>query len=84
MKIVSSIAGVPIRLTDERLSHIEYRHPEMNGEDSRILDTLSGPDYVQQGDAGTLIAVKHYLKTPLAEKFCAVVYRELSQDDGFV
>ena len=65
MKIVVSVSGIPIRLTDERLSHIEYRHPEMRGEDSRILDTLSSYDYVQQGDIGTLIAVKHYSSTPL-------------------
>jgi hypothetical protein len=34
--------------------------------------------------SGTLIAVKHYLKTPLTEKYCCVVYRELSEDEGFI
>jgi hypothetical protein len=50
----------------------------------RILGTVSSPDYVQQGDAGTLLAVKHYAKTPLTEKDCVVVYREVGEDDGFV
>jgi hypothetical protein len=73
MRIVTSVARIPIRLTPERTGHIERRHPEMSGEEERILETLSLPDYVQIGDAGCLIAVKHYPKTPLTEKFCCVV-----------
>lgn len=84
MKIVSSVSGIPIRLTPERSTHIESRHPEMSGQENRILETVSSPDYVQEGDTGTLIAVKHYPETPLTEKFCAVVYRELDEEDGFV
>ena len=84
MQIVESVAGVPIRLTLERMGHIERRHPEMDGEGERILETLSIPDYVQEGDSETLIAIRHYPKTPLTEKYCCVVYRELSEDDGFI
>ncbi len=84
MQIVKSIAGVPIRLTPERMEHIERRHPEMNGQGESIIETVSLPDYVQDGDSETLIAVKHYPKTPLTEKYCCVVYRELSEDDGFI
>lgn len=84
MKIVKSVRGVPIRLTPERLDHIERRHPEMSGEETRILETLSSPDYVQEGDSGALIAVRHYQKTLLTEKHCSVVYREINNEDGFV
>jgi hypothetical protein len=84
MKIVKSVREVPIRLTPERLEHIERRHPEMTGEEDRILETLASPDYVQEGDAGTLIAIRHYQKTPLTEKYCSVVYRELSEEDGYI
>lgn len=84
MKIVKSVKGVPIRLTAERLEHIERRHPEMSGEEDRILETLASPDYVQQGDSETLIAIKYYDKTPLTKKYCATVYRELSEEDGFI
>ncbi len=83
MKIIKSVRGVPIRLTPERVEHIERRHPEMSGEE-RILEVVSSPDYVQEGDSATLIAVKHYPKTALTEKYWAVVYRELSEEDGFV
>ena len=43
MKIVKSVKGVPLRLTPERLDHIERRHPEMKGEEDRILETLASP-----------------------------------------
>ncbi len=84
MQIVPSVAGVPIRLTDERLAHIARRHPDMDGQENRILETVAEPDYVQVGDAGTWIAVRHYASTPLTEKYCAVVYREVSPEDRFV
>lgn len=84
MKIVQSASGVPIRLTAERMAHIECRHPEMKGEEERMLETVSSPDYVQEGDAQTLIAIKHYAQTPLTEKFCAVVYKEINKEDGFI
>jgi hypothetical protein len=84
MKIVKSVGDVPIRLTPERVEHIERRHPEMLGQEGRILEVVSSPDLVQEGDSATLIAAKHYSKTPLTEKYCAVVYRELSEEDGFV
>jgi hypothetical protein len=84
MKIIRSIAGIPIRLTTERLAHIAKRHPEMADQQDRILETVASPDYVQEGDSGTLIAVKSYPKTPLSQKSCAVVYRQIGEMDGFV
>ena len=84
MKIIRSIAGIPIRLTTERFGHIAKRHPEMADQQDCILETLGAPDYVQEGDSGTFIAVKSYPKTPLSQKSCAVVYRELNDVDGFV
>lgn len=84
MKIVVSVNRVPIRLSPERLNHIERRHPEMKGQEWRILEVISAPDLIQDGDAGTLMAVRHYPKTPLTEKYCVVIYKELGGEDGFV
>lgn len=56
----------------------------MADQQERILETVNQPDYVQEGDSGTLIAVKSYPTTPLSQKSCAVVYRELNDGDGFV
>jgi len=84
MKIVLSKEGVPLRLTPERMEHISRRHPEMAGQEEKILEAVADPDLIQEGDGGTKIAVRHYPETPLTEKFCAVVYREVSKTDGFV
>ena len=84
LKIICSIAGVPIRLTPERFGHIAARHPEMADQQDRIFETVNQPDYVLEGDSETQIAVKSYPKTPLSQKSCAIVYRKLSDRDGFV
>ena len=83
MWIAFSVNGVPIRLTEERLEHIARRHSEVIDE-HMILEVVNNPDLVQQGDAGTLLAIKKFDKSPVTEnKHLAVVYREL-QEDGFV
>ena len=75
--------GIPIRLTHERLDHVFENHPEMIGQEERILETVSEPDYIQQGDDETKIAVRFYPQTPLTSKSLIVVYREFL-NDGFV
>ncbi len=40
------ISNRSIRLTDERLQHLETDHPEMAGQTSRIADTLADPDRI--------------------------------------
>jgi len=64
--------------------HIAHRHPELNGMRLRLIETLTEPDLVQQGDAGELLAVRHYMQTPLGSKHLVVVYRETSPEFGFV
>jgi hypothetical protein len=84
MLIVKSINGIPIRLTEERWNHIRYRHTEMEGLLDSILETLSEPELIQQGDYGELLAIRFYPLTPLTPKYLVVVYREISANDGFV
>jgi len=84
MLIVHSHNGVPVRLTDERWQHVVYRHPDMGTQRERVLETLAEPDMIQEGDFGTLLAVRLYLDTPLTRKYLVVVYRETSSEDGFV
>jgi hypothetical protein len=61
-----------------------HRHPEMQGERDRVLETVSDPDLVQEGDSGECLAIRFYHRTPLTQKFLVVVYRETSADDGFI
>ena len=51
---------------------------------SSVVETLEWPDMVQAGDVGTHLAIRWYATTPLTAKFCVVVYRETSGDEGFV
>ena len=84
MLIVHSPNGVPVRLTEERWQHIVRRHPEMDNQRQRVLETLAEPDVIQQGDFGEVLAVRFYPETPLTRKFLVVVYREVSHEDGFI
>lgn len=84
MVIVRSRGGVPVRLTDERWQHIVRRHPEIDGQRERVLEAVSEPDLIRQGDFGELLAVRFYPSTPLTSKFLIVAYREVTPDDGFV
>ena len=68
MKIVQSHNSVPIRLTEERWQHIVRRHPEMATSQESILETISQPAQIQEGDYGTRMAIRFYAKTPLTSK----------------
>ena len=84
MLIVQLRNGVFVRLTEERWQHIVRRHPEMDGQRERVLETVAEPDMIQQGDFGELLAVRFYPETPLTHKFLVVAYREVGSEDGFV
>lgn len=84
MLIVRSYNNIPVRLTDERWRHIVRRHPEMEGQSERVLETVTEPDLIQQGDFGELLAIRFYASTPLTSKHLVVAYREASPNDGFV
>lgn len=80
MDIVSSKSGVSIRLTEERWVHIIENHDDLAGHYDDVLYTIEDPDYIIGGYRKALIALKKIART----KFLAVVYREISREDGFV
>ena len=84
MQVVLSKNNIPIRLTDERWSHIGSRHPEMQLHKTQVLETIKKPDLIQAGDFGVLLAVRLYPRTALTSKYLIVAYREFSETDGFV
>ena len=84
MIVVLSKNRVPIRLSSERWGHIERRHPEMKKQKDIVLKTVSDPDFIQQGDYREFLAVKHFKKTPLTEKYLIVTYKEITEKEGFV
>jgi hypothetical protein len=82
--IVNSVENTPIRLTHERWDHIIRRHPELDSQKERVLETVNKPDFVQEGDLGALLAIRHYLQTPLTTKYLIVVYKEVKKMEGFI
>lgn len=79
-----SMNNVPIRLTIERWNHIVKRHPELHNQKDRLLECVASPDLIQNGDFGELIALRFYHSTPMTSKYLVVVYKEVTNDDGFV
>jgi hypothetical protein len=76
----TSRSGVPVRLTDERWSHIVEEHSELDGMRAEALQTIYDAERVVIGGAGELLAIRMVA----AGKALIVVYRETSADDGFV
>ncbi len=75
-----SVNGVPVRLTTERWFHIVENHDEVAGYYDDVLDVVDQPDLVLQGYRGSLVAIRGYGRN----RYLMVVYRELSEDDGFI
>ena len=71
--------GIPIRLTDERWTHITEEHGELVGLQSNVVETVSHPDRVLLGGDGELLAVREIE----VGKYLVVVYRE-QDNNGFI
>jgi hypothetical protein len=56
----------------------------MANQKDRVLETLSDPDLIQEGDLDTLLAIQFYGKSPLMRKDPVIGCRELDRTDGFV
>jgi len=80
LDIAYSVNGVPIRLTRERWFHIVENHDELAGRYDNILSTVEEPDLILPGYGGALVAVRGMGR----RRYLAVVYKELSPNDGFV
>ena len=80
MEIARSKNGVPIRLPDERWLHITESHSEMAGFYSDVLETIESPDVIYKGGSGELLATRMVQ----IDKYLVVVYKEVSEEDGFL
>lgn len=70
---------VPIRLTDERWTHIVEEHCELAGMRLEVLETVANPSRIIEGVEGELLAVQKIH----TGKHLVVVYREF-ENDGFI
>jgi hypothetical protein len=74
-----------VRLTDERLEHFENDHPEMAGQIDKVGETLLQPEIVVRSktDSEAELFYRHYLMTPIGEKYMCVVVK-VKVDDVFI
>ena len=77
-----SISDKNISLTLKLWFHIIESPDYMSGNTDKILKPVNSPDYVVKGLKEELIALKHYLKTKLREKYCVLIYKE--NEEGFI
>ena len=80
MDIALSVDNIPIRLTAERWFHIVENHDDMAGYYDDVLEVIENPEFVLRGYNGSLIALRGYGRG----RYLAVIYRQLSAQDGFV
>jgi hypothetical protein len=77
--------GRSIRLSEERLNHIESDHPEMVNQIVRISETLAEPDRIirSRTDASVELFYRHYASTPVSSKFLCIAVKAI-RDDNFI
>jgi len=80
MEIIQSKNSVPIRPTAERWFHIIENHDDLAGYYDDVINAIEEPDYIIKGYREALIALKEIEQG----KFLAVVYKEISEEDGFI
>src|SRR4030067_1709165 len=85
MKWFKDIHGRQIRLTDERLNHIEADHPEMSGQIDKTKETLLNPDAIirSRTDPNAELFYKYYDITPVTKKYLCVIIK-VTTDDLFL
>ena len=77
--IAISRNGIPIRLPDDRWQHIIDRHNILTDQQQLVLDTLSNPTRILEGNDGSFMALREIEPN----RWLVVVYREDSSD-GFI
>ncbi len=82
--VLTDHQGRDIRLTAERWQHI-LKHPEMDGQQERIAETLSSPERIIVTVKDDSVHAYHrlYSKTPVTRKFLIVVVK-IDDEDAFV
>ena len=80
MDVAVSVNKVPIRLTEERWTHIVENKPYIRAYYDKVLATVEQPRWVVRGYAGAFVAILSVGK----RQFLNVVYREISRQDGFI
>ena len=73
---LEDVWGNIINFSDERKSHI-LEHPEMNGQDAKIAETIIQPDIVIQSHSDQTVRIFHrlYKRLSIGDKHLCVVVK---------
>jgi len=78
---LTDYAGIGVRLTEERMAHI-HEHPEMQGMENTVAETLSEPELVIRSlsDEQARLYYRSYSDTPVGAKLLCVVVKMVDTD----
>ena len=81
MRILPDVQGMPVRLTDERFTHI-LEHPEMADRGPAIAETLRQPDHVMDSlaEPQARLYYRFYTETLVGDKYVCVVVKVVGED----
>ncbi|MBF0464998.1 MAG: hypothetical protein HQK88_06670 [Nitrospirae bacterium] len=85
MRWLDDVLKRKIRLTDERIAHIEADHPEMSQQFDKIKDTLLEPDVIVRSLSDTFVELfyRYYKTTPVGVKYMCVIVKQ-GENDFFI
>jgi hypothetical protein len=86
MKPFKDLQGRSIRLTQQRLEHLESDHPEMLDQIDRIEQALQKPDTIirSKTDSHVELFYRLYKSTPVTEKYLCVVIKSSTENPFIV
>ncbi len=76
MNLLEDVFKRKVRVTEERERHFKEDHPEMSGQEEKIVNCLADPDQVRisRTDSSVELFYKLFNDTPVGKKYlCAVI-----------
>lgn len=85
-RLFTDLLGRSIRLTEERILHLQTEHPEMTEQLPNIEEALANPDRIirSRTDEAVELFYKYYPSTPVTEKFLCLVIKTVPHDNFII
>ena len=82
--IIKDCLNRNIRLTAERIQHIQENHPELAGDEllEKVVQTLQHPEIILSSvsDESVELIYRYYLNTPVGNKWLCIVDKNFVTD----
>ena len=81
---VTAYDGRTVKLSEVQWRHILFFHPEVEGEQKKIMEVVQNPEVVLEGATkDTKVCYRFYPSTSVTSKYLAVVIKVLNRE-GFI